>query len=73
MDAAEAALAGGRPRRTSCACSRVSITPSSTTPAANYDADAAAEAYKAMLDWFERHLAPLVGRIDDRAGFVRTR
>ena len=24
----------------------------------NYDADAAAEAYAAMLDWFDRHLAP---------------
>ena len=39
----------------------------------NYDADAAAAAYAAMLDWFGRYLAALAGRIDHRAGFVRSR
>ena len=39
----------------------------------NYNEAAAAEAYTAMLDWFASHLARLPARIDNRAGFVRTR
>ncbi len=39
----------------------------------NYDADAAAAAYTAMLDWFDRYLATVAARFDHRAGFVRSR
>ena len=73
MESAAAALEAAGPRARAASRSRASITPSSTTPGRNYDADAAAEAYSAMLDWFDRASGQLTGCFDHRAGFVRTR